>query len=165
MISSRHDTVVGARFQPIVASWSLLIRKWDWRDARPHPGPLPQERGEALTVPGIFTLFGVDLLHGTHVGCYSAGVQCAKFSLAANLTPNRTLSQRARRLREPMRHFDSALPKPVNRCNRWRLVASCRRLRKATTQRNSMRPFETLTEREILALAIALEEEDARIYD
>ncbi|HKI71225.1 MAG TPA: ferritin family protein [Verrucomicrobiae bacterium] len=28
-----------------------------------------------------------------------------------------------------------------------------------------MRPFETLTEREILALAIALEEEDARIYD
>ena len=28
-----------------------------------------------------------------------------------------------------------------------------------------MRPFETLTEREILALAVALEEEDARIYD
>jgi rubrerythrin len=28
-----------------------------------------------------------------------------------------------------------------------------------------MRPFETLTEQEILALAIALEEEDARIYD
>src|SRR5262245_49098685 len=28
-----------------------------------------------------------------------------------------------------------------------------------------MRPFETLTEREILALAITLEEEDARIYD
>src|SRR5437016_555096 len=59
----------------------------------------------------------------------------------------------------------SALPKPVNRCNRWRRVASCRRLTKATTERNSMRPFETLTEREILALAIALEEEDARIYD
>src|SRR5438874_9510301 len=31
--------------------------------------------------------------------------------------------------------------------------------------KNPMRPFETLTEREILALAIALEEEDARIYD
>src|SRR6266550_6018050 len=28
-----------------------------------------------------------------------------------------------------------------------------------------MRPFETLTEQEILALAISLEEEDARIYD
>src|SRR2546430_1451563 len=28
-----------------------------------------------------------------------------------------------------------------------------------------MRPFESLTEQEILALAIALEEEDARIYD
>src|SRR2546430_12420763 len=28
-----------------------------------------------------------------------------------------------------------------------------------------MRPFETLSEQEILALAIALEEEDARIYD
>ncbi len=28
-----------------------------------------------------------------------------------------------------------------------------------------MRPFETLTEREVLALAISLEEEDARIYD
>src|SRR5438094_8800011 len=28
-----------------------------------------------------------------------------------------------------------------------------------------MRPFETLTQKEILALAIALEEEDARIYD
>src|SRR5213082_2859402 len=59
----------------------------------------------------------------------------------------------------------NALPKPVNRCNRWRRVASCRRLTKATTERNSMRPFETLTEREMLALAIALEEEDARVYD
>jgi len=28
-----------------------------------------------------------------------------------------------------------------------------------------MRPFDTLTEQEVLALAIALEEEDARIYD
>ena len=28
-----------------------------------------------------------------------------------------------------------------------------------------MRPFETLTEQEILALAVSLEEEDARIYD
>src|SRR5438046_6229966 len=33
-------------------------------NARPHPGPLPQERGEARTVPGIFTPFGVELLHG-----------------------------------------------------------------------------------------------------
>src|SRR6266513_43944 len=47
MISSRHDTVVGARFQPIVASWSLLIRKWDWRNARPHPGPTAIELSPA----------------------------------------------------------------------------------------------------------------------
>src|SRR2546423_12362576 len=108
MISSRHDTVAGACFQPIVASWSLLIRKWDWRDARPHPGPLPPGEGEARTVPGIFTLFGVELLHGDSQSAATVqGVQCAKFSLAANLTPNRTLSQHARRLREPMRHFDS----------------------------------------------------------
>src|SRR5438034_2214375 len=29
-----------------------------------RPGPLPQERGEARTVPGIFAPFGVELLHG-----------------------------------------------------------------------------------------------------
>src|SRR5207249_2283416 len=29
-----------------------------WRNARPHPGPLPQERGETRTVPGIFMPFG-----------------------------------------------------------------------------------------------------------
>src|SRR5256886_14250645 len=33
-------------------------------NARPHPGPLPQERGEARTVPRIFAPFGVELLHG-----------------------------------------------------------------------------------------------------
>src|SRR2546426_5222016 len=108
MVSSRHDTVAGARFQLIVGSWSLLIRKWDWRDARPHPGSLSPGEGEARTVPGIFTPLVWTCFLGTHVGCYSSGVQCAKFSLAANLTPNRTLSQHARRLREPMRHFDSA---------------------------------------------------------
>src|SRR5437667_10420645 len=40
----------------------------------------------------------------------------------------------------------------------------CSRLVQATAQK-LMRSFETLTEQEILALAIALEEEDARIYD
>src|SRR5438876_10343220 len=44
-------------------------------------------------------------------------------------------------------------------------MSGCRRrLAPATTQK-LMRSFETLTEQEILALAIALEEEDARIYD
>src|SRR5213594_3177462 len=44
-------------------------------------------------------------------------------------------------------------------------ISFCRcRLALATTQ-NPMRLFETITEQEILALAIALEEEDARIYD
>src|SRR2546430_17475101 len=35
-----------------------------WRNARPHPGPLPQERGETRTVPGIFMPFGAILRHG-----------------------------------------------------------------------------------------------------
>src|SRR5438034_5186577 len=44
-------------------------------------------------------------------------------------------------------------------------MSGCRRrLAPATTQK-LMRSFETLTEQEILALAISLEEEDARIYD
>src|SRR5881392_21582 len=44
-------------------------------------------------------------------------------------------------------------------------MSGCRRrLAPATTQK-LLRSFETLTEQEILALAIALEEEDARIYD
>src|SRR5439155_12369405 len=44
-------------------------------------------------------------------------------------------------------------------------MSGCRgRLVQATAQK-PMRSFETLTEQEILALAIALEEEDARIYD
>src|SRR5437762_10353028 len=29
-----------------------------------HPGPLPQERGKHAQFPGIFTPFGVELLHG-----------------------------------------------------------------------------------------------------
>src|SRR5213592_3160783 len=44
-------------------------------------------------------------------------------------------------------------------------MSGCRcRLARAAAQK-PMRSFETLTEQEILALAIALEEEDARIYD
>ena len=29
----------------------LLLRKWDWRNARPHPDPLPQERGKHAQFP------------------------------------------------------------------------------------------------------------------
>src|SRR5437870_8727831 len=44
-------------------------------------------------------------------------------------------------------------------------VSGCRRRLALATAQKPMRSFETLTEQEILALAIALEEEDARIYD
>src|SRR5438046_10190865 len=55
-------------------------------NARPHPGPLPQERGEARTVPGIFTPLGVELLHGTHVGCYGSGSNARIFISGNSLT-------------------------------------------------------------------------------
>src|SRR5881392_2154424 len=44
-------------------------------------------------------------------------------------------------------------------------MSGCRRRLALATTQKLMRSFETLTEQEILALAIALEEEDARIYD
>src|SRR5438128_8942938 len=44
-------------------------------------------------------------------------------------------------------------------------VSGCRRRLALAATQKLMRSFETLTEQEILALAIALEEEDARIYD
>src|SRR5439155_22661721 len=64
---------------------SLLLRKWDRRKRSPSPRlrgpkpirsssaellrrakarPSPPGEGEARTVPGIFTPFGVELLHG-----------------------------------------------------------------------------------------------------
>src|SRR5947208_4125550 len=64
------------------ARFSLLsLRRRSWRlflnsmrasyfenevreDARPHPGPLPQERGKHAPVPGNFTQFGVASYHG-----------------------------------------------------------------------------------------------------
>src|SRR2546429_613728 len=47
-----------------ILSQSLLLRKWDWRKRSPSPRPSPPGEGEARTVPGIFTPFGVELLHG-----------------------------------------------------------------------------------------------------
>src|SRR5438128_3646709 len=44
-------------------------------------------------------------------------------------------------------------------------MSGCRRRLALATIQKLMRPFATVTEREILALGIALEEEDARIYD
>src|SRR2546426_2375900 len=44
-------------------------------------------------------------------------------------------------------------------------MSGCRRRLALAATQKLMRSFETLTEQEILALAIALEEEDARIYD
>src|SRR2546426_11127315 len=44
-------------------------------------------------------------------------------------------------------------------------MSGCRRRLALAITQKLMRSFETLTEQEILALAIALEEEDARIYD
>src|SRR2546427_5298452 len=44
-------------------------------------------------------------------------------------------------------------------------MSGCRRRLALAATQKLMRSFETLTEQEILALAISLEEEDARIYD
>src|SRR3989449_4932929 len=44
-------------------------------------------------------------------------------------------------------------------------MSGCRRRLALATTQTPMPSFETLTEQEILALAISLEEEDARIYD
>src|SRR5438046_5890103 len=42
----------------------LLLRKWDWRKRSPSRRPSPPGEGEARTLPGIFTPFGVEYLHG-----------------------------------------------------------------------------------------------------
>src|SRR5438876_9428766 len=145
--------------KPIRSSSVELLRRAKAR-------PSPPRRGGSAHSSRNFHAFGVDLLPVDSRRLLQFRVQCAKFSLAANLhaEPDAVSACSSVERADATLRF-SALPKPVNRCNRWRRVASCRRLTKATTQRNSMRPFETLTEREILALAIALEEEDARIYD
>ena len=42
----------------------LLLRKWDWRNARPHPSPLPQERGKHAQFPEFSRTLVEELLHG-----------------------------------------------------------------------------------------------------
>src|SRR5947207_11881270 len=58
----RHS--FGLRHSSFVISQSLLLREGDWRKRSPSPRPSPPGEGEARTVPGIFTPFGVELLHG-----------------------------------------------------------------------------------------------------
>src|SRR5437660_7831739 len=48
-------------------------------NARPHPGPLPQERGKHAQFPEFSRPLVWNCFMGTNVGCYSLGGQCAKF--------------------------------------------------------------------------------------
>ena len=50
----------------------LLLRKWDWRNARPHPSPLPQERGKHAQFPEFSRPLLWNCFMGTHVGGYGA---------------------------------------------------------------------------------------------
>src|SRR3989440_9403899 len=55
------------RFLEIKSKITIKIGKKPFRlnSMAVHPGPLPHPgEGEARTVPGIFTPFGVELLHG-----------------------------------------------------------------------------------------------------
>src|SRR5437773_5970440 len=108
---------------------SLLLRKWvgetlaltppSRAEANPvifsriatageGPALSPQEGGKHAQFPEFSRLWCGLASWGLTSAATVQGFNARNFLWPLTFTPNRTLSQHARRLREPMRHFDSA---------------------------------------------------------